>query len=727
LVPSARRGDAVDAIAGRCEGLAHAHSRTRCGRRQVDEPDRADSVKSYRLAILGALAATSLVACGDDGVVTTAPDPLPCHAPERRRGPDRVHLEPAFPGVALEDSVAMVWPPGNADHAYVVAQSGTVWRATRDGGAPAVAVELRDEVVHDGESGLLDMVLHPSFPGVPDAFLSYVARRDGQLVSRVTRMSSTDGGITFDRSTESLVLEVDQPFTNHKGGELAFGPDGHLYFGLGDGGGAADPFGNGQNPNTLLGKLIRVDIDGERPFTIPSDNPFAAGGGRPEIYAVGFRNPWRFSFDDETGDLWVGDVGQNEWEEVDKVTRGGNYGWSVMEGEGCFEADTCDTDAFIQPVAQYRNTGGASVIGGVVVRGGDLASFDGTYIFSDFFFGTIFGIHPDGSVVDLGGGAGGVAAWSLSPAGEVFAIAYGGEISRLALSTPAPDAFPRKLSETGCVDVDHPREAARGTRPYDVRMPFWSDGADKSRFIAMGEGEVAIGPDGDWDLPAGTVLVKSFFRAETPVETRLLVRHDDGGWAGYGYAWRPDGSDAELVEQSFEDVREGAPWVFPSSRDCDACHTAISGFSLGITSSQLAVDDQLARLALEGLLPSAPNAVPLPTLDGDAPVEARARAYLDVNCAMCHQPDGPAGRAQMDLRAATPLDEAGLCNEAPRGGDLDIEDAVIVAPGNPARSVLSARLRATGSAHMPPVAITSVDEVGAAVVDAWIESLGACP
>ncbi len=691
-----------------------------------------------RTGVILALAAASASVCscgGDDDVVATSPDPiLSCKAPERPRGPDRVRLEPAFPSMRVDGSVALVWPPASAAFGYVVAQSGVLWRFdARAETPPTAAVDLSEDVEYDGESGFLDVALHPRFPDVPDAFFSIVIRREGQLYSRIVRMRSPDGGATFDRGSEALILEVEQPFTNHKGGELAFGPDGLLYFGLGDGGGAGDPFGNGQNLEVLLGKMLRVDVDGAAPYAIPPDNPFAAGGGRPEIYAVGFRNPWRFAFDDANGDLWVGDVGQHEWEEIDRVTRGGNYGWSITEGTSCFAADTCARDGLIGPVAQYRNTGGASVIGGLVLRDADWTDLDGTYFYSDFSYGTISGISPDNSPVELGGGANGVAAWSKAPDGAIYAVHYGGDLSHLvaapggAATAAQDDTFPRTLSATGCVDVDHPRAAARGTAPYEVAVPFWSDGADKARFIAKGEEAIVVDGEGDWELPPGTVLVKSFFRDEKPVETRLLVRHQDGEWAGYGYAWRFDGSDADYVERGVEDVRQGEPWYFPSTHECNACHTSVAGRSLGITTGQLAVDDQLARFVDEGILERAPPGAALPAPGGAAPIADRARAYLDVNCSMCHQPQGQAGRAQLDLRYVTPFADTGLCGVEPRGGDLEIEDAVIIAPGDPARSVLSVRLHAVGDAHMPPIGITSVDEAGAAVVDEWIRSLDACP
>ena len=204
--------------------------------------------------------------------------------------------------------------------------------------------------------------------------------------------------------SELVILEVPQPYANHNGGQIAFGPDGYLYIGLGDGGSAGDPRRNGQNPSTLLGAILRIDVSGataEQPYAIPLDNPFVDGGGRPEIWAYGLRNPWRFSFDRETGELWTGDVGQNRWEEIDIIERGGNYGWNAMEGHHCFQPSSdCENEDFIPPVWEYSLDGDAcSVIGGYVYRGTAIQTLVGTYVYADFCTGEIFGLRRDGEDV----------------------------------------------------------------------------------------------------------------------------------------------------------------------------------------------------------------------------------------------------------------------------------------------------------------------------------------
>jgi hypothetical protein len=207
----------------------------------------------------------------------------------------------------------------------------------------------------------------------------------------VSRFSSSDGGMTLDKGSEEVLIAELQPFSNHNGGQIAFGPDNMLYIGWGDGGSAGDPFGNAQNTETLLGKMLRLDVS-DGGASAPADNPFVGQDGRDEIYALGLRNPWRFSFDQVTGELWLADVGQNETEEIDIIEKGGNYGWNVREGDDCFNAAVCEDD-FIGPVATYDHSDGVSITGGFVYRGNAMPNLEGAYIHGDFATGRIWALH----------------------------------------------------------------------------------------------------------------------------------------------------------------------------------------------------------------------------------------------------------------------------------------------------------------------------------------------
>ena len=289
----------------------------------------------------------------------------------------------------------------------------------------------------------------------------------------------------------------------------------------------------------------------------------------------------------------MGDVGQHTWEELNRVRLGGNYGWATTEGDECFASDQCDTAGLLPPHAQYRNTSSGSIVAGFPYRGRAMPELQGTVLYSDFYFGSVFAVDIEGGDPEvIGEGARGFAGWAEGDDGELYAVSYfDGTIHALRPLEPSgePDRFPRSILETGCVDPSDLRRPSPGAIAYDVNHSFWSDGADKQRSVALPEGASAtIGAQGHLDFPIGTVLVKSFFdAAERPIETRLFVHHDDDGWAGYTWAWNADGTDATFVDKTRTETVDGQPWVLPGPRDCMACHTAAAGRSLGLEVGQL--------------------------------------------------------------------------------------------------------------------------------------------
>ena len=669
-----------------------------------------------------------------------------CLAPPRPPAASAsIALERAFPALSFSRPVDLLQPPGDAARWYVVEQAGRVRRFTADATEASLVVDLADRIDDSGmETGLLGMAFHPRFAENGQVFLSFTDRDEqNRLRSVIARYRSTDGGATIDRTSEEIVLTVQQPFSNHNGGHIAFGPDGLLYIGFGDGGSGGDPQRNGQNLNTRLGKILRIDVDGAAPFAVPADNPFAQGGGEPTIWAYGLRNPWRFSFDRTTGDLWAGDVGQNAWEEVDRIVRGGNYGWNVREGLHCYQPTNCPSGEFIDPVAEYGHDQGQSITGGFVYRGAAMPLLEGVYLYGDFGSGRIWGLFPD----DAGGFAPrelmdtslSLSSFAEGNDGELYALDWaGGGIHHVVAGNDVPAGeFPQRLSATGCFDAADPRKPAPGLVPYDVVAPLWSDGAEKRRWFAIPDGTtIAVGPDGDLDFPVGSVLVKEFRLGCTRVETRLFVRHDDGDWAGYSYAWNEAQTDAALLPAGAVRTWGAATWEHPSRSDCMRCHTAAAGYSLGLELAQLdrdmiwpggSVANVARTLAHVGLLSGEAQAVAaLADPHGDGPVEARARSYLHANCSGCHRPGGP-GQGALDLRRGTPLAGAGVCDVAPQEGDLGVADARLVAPGDPARSLVPVRMRHTGTGRMPPLGTRTVDEAGATVIESWIEGLDRCP
>ncbi len=390
---------------------------------------------------LPVLVAVSLLAsCGGSsgGGVNLAPPPSGGPPPAT----PAITTTPAFTQLpAFDRPTAMLQAPGDESRWFVLEKNGVVRVFANDASVStsSVFLDLSGVVNAAGEGGLLGMAFHPGFPATPEVFVSYTRSGSGTpLVSYVSRFYSMDGGLTADATVEDIILTLAQEQTNHNGGDLHFGPDGNLYVGFGDSGGGGDPRNYGQNTSILHGSIVRVNIDGNSPYDIPAGNPFAGsalctqGAGAapcPEIFAWGFRNPWRFSFDRATGKLWVGDVGQNAWEEIDVAEAGLNYGWNVREGAHCYPpGSNCDATGLTDPVTEYDRTLGVSVTGGYVYRGFAVPDLTGWYVFGDFGSGRIFAVPEDSTAgtpvevlldTDLA-----IVAFGEAASGELYVVDY---------------------------------------------------------------------------------------------------------------------------------------------------------------------------------------------------------------------------------------------------------------------------------------------------------------
>ncbi len=355
--------------------------------------------------------------------------------------PPDISLTPVVDG--FDRPLGVVQPDDGTDRLFVVEQSGQI-KIVADGAvARRPFLDLTGVVDTNGsERGLLSLAFHPDY--AENGFF-YVDYTDTNGDSVIARYRVSDDPSLADPESEQVVMRVDQPFPNHNGGLLLFGPDGYLYVGFGDGGSAGDPHGNGQNLGTVLGAILRLDVDpdavtDETPYLIPEDNPFVnEAGARPEIWAYGLRNPWRFSFDRETGDVWIADVGQNAWEEVNyqpaESGGGENYGWVMREGAHCYpEGDTCSTEGLVDPVAEYSRDLGISVTGGYVYRGEAVSDLNGTYLFADFGSGLIWGLTRDGDdwvmTEPLETGLT-ISAFGEDLAGELYLTAFDGTVYRV--------------------------------------------------------------------------------------------------------------------------------------------------------------------------------------------------------------------------------------------------------------------------------------------------------
>lgn len=319
-----------------------------------------------------------------------------------------IQVERILPDLSFQDMTNLVQPNDASDLILVTEQRGVIYSFPASNPDQVnVFLDITDRVNEGStEEGLLGLAFDPDYQQNGYFYVYYSAADPMRSVlARFTLSQETTSlGDVADRASEVIIMEIPEPFDNHNGGQLAFGPDGYLYIGVGDGGGVGDPLGNAQNLSTLLGSILRIDVRGLSAaggYQIPADNPFVdTGGARGEIWAYGLRNPWRFSFDSETGVLWAGDVGQSSWEEIDIITKGANYGWNIMEGSHCYSPPTgCDESGLTLPIVEYGHSQGCAVIGGYVYRGDQIPSLLGHYIYGDYCSGNIWALAYDGTAV----------------------------------------------------------------------------------------------------------------------------------------------------------------------------------------------------------------------------------------------------------------------------------------------------------------------------------------
>lgn len=674
-----------------------------------------------------------------------------------------------FTNLTFTLPVALLQAPSDSARWFVVEQTGVVRQFT--GTNPTSAspfIDITDRTMEpapDGsaEFGLLGMAFHPNYPAVNRVFLAYNNLVPGRMVLRVSSFSSSDGGATLNPASESILLTIDKPVDNHNGGNIAFGPDGYLYLGMGDGGGGGDTNNMGQRLTTMLGKMLRIDVNGAAPYTIPPTNPYAGNalcpaGGRangecPEIFALGLRNPWRWSFDRDNGDLWVGDVGQGEWEEASVVTLGGNYGWRCREGAHDYNTSdipVCSTRALVDPIVEYRNAGDdVAITGGYVYRGTQNTGLYGRYLFADFGSGRIRAWLAENASqpreptqlldTDLN-----ISSFGQGNDGELYVLHYGGTLHKINfVSNVGVDTAPDRLSATGCVSSTDAKQPASGLIPYAINAPFWSDGADKERWMALPANQnITVANDGDWTFPNGTVLMKNFRIGTRLIETRLFMRHPDGAWGGFTYEWNAAQTDATLLEGgAVRDLGGGRSWIFPSEGQCLECHTQAAGRSLGLETAQLnrsftypqtnRAANELTTLNHIGLLtPAITDASAQPALPDpfgtSGTLSQRARAYLHTNCSQCHRP-GTVAPTNLDFRYPRSLIETNACDATPRSGDLGLGvNARLIAPGSAANSLVVNRMNRRDTAAMPPVGSHTVDAAGVTLISQWIDGLTSC-
>jgi len=688
--------------------------------------------------------------------------------------PSPYSAEKVFPAIAFQNPVELVVAPG-LERIFVAELNGKIFSFDNSYDCKTKQ-EFLDLTKSSGDKvRIYGMEFHPDFQRNGYCYICYITDQNTDDGTRVSRFKvEADEFPRIDPESEEILLTWRSG--GHNGGCLRFGPDGFLYISTGDAGPAfpPDPLKSGQDVSNVLSSVLRIDVNqtsGDLPYAIPADNPFVGlEDARHEIWAYGMRNPWRMSFDSTNGDLWVGDVGWELWEMIYRVQRGGNYGWSLVEGSQPVHQERArGPTPILPPTVEHSHIESRSITGGYFYRGDRLKDLVGAYIYGDYVTGKIWAIRHDGKEVtwqqELADTPLQIICFGVDHAGELYVVDYHGGIYRLMPNpqTSINEDFPQKLSETGIFSSVQDHRLAAGVVPYSINAEPWADGAIARRFVALpGASKLGVHEStnaqigyikGMWKFPSDSVLGKTLSMemkrgdpsSQQHLETQILHFNKDA-WNAYTYIWNDEQTDAvlapdegidrvlEIADATSPNTSRKQTWHFASRNECMLCHSTRGGTVYGFKPSQLncnhnydaVVDNQLRTLShieliekpLDGKAPKLPS-----PYDLNAELEQRARSYLHVNCAHCHQRGG-GGTAAIELKFELPLEKTHLLDARPTQGTFGISKAQVLAPGDPYRSVLYYRMAKLGRGRMPYFGSSTVDEEGVRLIHDWIESLG---
>jgi putative heme-binding domain-containing protein len=722
--------------------------------------------------------------------------------------------ERVFPSLTFDQPGEMVVFPGGKRFGLVEVK-GKIFSFPATPDAATVETDLFADCAkfHPDFYRVYGLTFHPKFAENRTCYICYVLKskiEDGSRVSRF-KVTDTDPPRLIPESEEVLITWVSG---GHNGGHLQFGPDRMLYITTGDGGESFPPDGRntGQDIGDLLASILRIDVDREeagRRYAIPKDNPFvgwdhpgkpapgsptlpikpetakseAAGklipkqAGAPppppprpprgEVWAYGLRNPWKMCFDPADGSLWTADVGWEMWEMIYRVERGGNYGWSLVEGRQPVHRERLrGPTPIIPPTVEHDHTESRSITGGYFWGSDRLPELKGAYVYGDYVTGKVWALKHEGEKItwkqELVDTPLQIVAFGPSADGEVYLVDWFGTIHRLK-ANPRRDAnaeFPKRLSETGLFQSVAEQIPARGVFPYQINAEPWADGTTAERFVALPQStqlgvfkktDVQIGYiAGEWEFPSDGVLVKTVSIELTPgdpksrrrLETQIL-HYDVDTWKGYNYLWNDEQTDAVLADAGSDRVLKIADpeapggtrrqtWHHASRLECLLCHTTRSGTVQGFRLPQFWHGEsggskmtRLAPLLEENVFAEPPRDDYKPwanPYDQNADLTERVRSYLHVNCAHCHRRGG-GGSAAFDVQHQLPLEKTNLVGSRPTQGTFNIHNAQVVAPGDPYRSVLYYRMAKLGPGHMPQFGANTIDREGLNLIHDWIQSL----
>ena len=664
--------------------------------------------------------------------------------------PKPFSVQRVYPNLQFKQPVELMAVPGT-NKMMILEVTGKLFAFDNDAACEKAELVVDFNPLIDKFRRAYGFALHPDFATNRQLFVAYagdpVARPDGTRLSRF--VVSREEPLRVDTASEEVLMTW--PSGGHNGCAIRFDSKGLLYFSTGDGARPFPPdeYNVSQNLSDLRSSICRIDVDHPsdgRNYSIPVDNPFVnVPEARGEIFAYGFRNPWRFTIVPETDQILCGDVGWELWELIFDVKRGGNYGWSIFEGPQPVRKDIQQGPTPIElPLVAYPHALGQSVTGGHVYRGKNIPELDGVYLYGDYVTGLLWGMRHEGEQVTwnpiLAETGLPIITFAETPDHETLVVGYDGGIYQLVPNQieQGATAFPRKLSGTGLFKDTVEMVPQVGVARYDLAATSSQATATSEFLLAIpGQETIQIARlQRGWQYPAGTVFVKTLSLGNVRVETQLL--HFDGiNWHPYSYLWNDEQTDAELVnaegaetQVQYESV-DGqiltTSWKVQNRAQCRSCHGRQNGGAVGFSLENLG-QKQISHFIQCGVLdraaPSKWNvAAMVNPVDLSESLDDRARSYLAANCAHCHRRGG-GGTVPADLSFSTDRNQMNVIDADPSQGSFGITNAKVVAPGSPLNSTMFYRMATSGSGHMPKLGIGDNDRAGLQLIYQWIESLG---
>jgi len=650
---------------------------------------------------------------------------------------------PVFNQHPWKQTIAMTPVKGQPGSYIIIERYGNLWYLSPKG---------KRHLFFKKTGNLINGIFDKDFPKQPYFYFRFSSQ--GQ--NRLRRYEVNLKEMTIIPESEKVILEWKT--IGHRGGGMAFGPDGFLYISTGDARKPGDPDNSGQKTDNLRGSILRIDVsDKSKTYKIPQDNPFIESPNtRPEVWSYGLRNPWRFTFKPGTNEIWIGDNGDESWEMVSKATKGSNHGWSVYEGNHFFRPGqklSGPNPVHSPAIVEHPHQEMRSIIGGPWYKGSKFKELSGHYIYGGFVTGRLWSFSfKDGSpknvrkIADIGGQ---IVSFAEDPEGEIFIITLDKGIFKLEKATPKKlKPVPSLLSQTGLFKSTQKHSTAPGLIEYEINLPMFKDGASSRRYIGLPKNsrirfrpthrKISLLPDlrsrstlDKFELPQGSVLVKTYFLGETKVETQISL-NDKGEWRFLNYRWHEDQKDAQLVKEEGENTllklkgRKEIQWRFMGKNECSSCHTHLSSFAPGLTLSQIKNLDVFkgADLFPKSFQPPPETPALSQPDDETKSLEDRARDYLHVNCAHCHRQAGLGGRANFQLLAWLKTEDLKLINEKPLVGipGVSPEKVKLISPGKPEHSDIYRRI-SSPAGRMPLIGTSTIDYQGAELIKKWIKSL----